>query len=260
VPTRQLPVNLPRPRGDAPAVGQLREPLIGWLITLAPVLVTTLLVGQFSVTALLGAGSALVLFATARLVGLRPIHAAEAQIRSALVRARARGSQADYQVRDLVRGSLALATCLGVGGGLVLVGAASTISRLGESSATAVTAGAMLLGLAPTLTPSLWFAALARCAAALHRPRVALWAGIPSAFAIIGSEWALHLAHGGALTGTPARVAASVGLAYLLGCALIRTLARRDPTLAPVLSLAGWRASWLVIRRLLHLTRPRWAG
>lgn len=260
MPTRQLTANLPRTRGDAPAAGQLREPLIGRLITLAPVLVTTLLVGQFSITALLGAATALAMFATARFVGLRPIHAAEGQIRSALVRARARGSQADYQVRDLVRGSLALATFVGVAGGLVLFGAASTISRLGASSATAMTAGAMLLGLAPTLTPSLWFAALARSAAALHRPRVALWTGIPSAFAIIGSEWALHLANGAALTDTPARVAVSVGLAYLLACALIRTLARRDPTLASVLSLAGWRASWLVIRRLVRLTRPRWVG
>lgn len=260
MPTRQLSANPPRARSDAPTTGQLHEPLIGWLIALAPVLVTTLLVGQFSVTALFGAGSALVLFAALRRVGLRPIHAAEAQIRSALVRARARGSQADYQVRDLVRGSLALATCVGVGGGLALIGAAATLSRFGESSAVAVTAGGMLLGLAPTLTPSLWFAALARCAAALHRPRVALWAGIPSAIAIVGSEWLLRLGHSAALTGAPGRVAVSVGLAYLLGCALMRALARRDPALAPVLSLAGWRASWLVIRRLLRLTRPRWVG
>ena len=76
----------------------------------------------------------------------------------------------------------------------------------------------------------------ARCVAALHRPRVALWAAIPSVFAIIGSEWALDLANAAALTGTPTRVAVSVGLAYLLGCALIRTLARRDPALAPVIA------------------------
>lgn len=256
MPSRQLTANLPRARTEAPTAGQFREPLIGWLTALAPVLVTALLVGQFSATALLGAASASVLFVAFRRVGLRPIHAAETQIRSALVRARARGGQADYEIRDLVRGSLALATGAGVGGGLALVGAASMITRLGESDAVA-TAGALLLGLAPTLTPSLWFTALARCAAALRRPRVALWAGIPAAGAIVGSEWLVRLGDGAALTQAPVRVTLSVGLAYLLGCALLRALARRDPTLAPVLSLAGWRASLLVIRRLLRLTRRR---
>ena len=150
------------------AVGQ-----IGQLALLATDLV---LLGRLGATALGAAGLAVLLFNQLRTTGAGLVGAVGERVASAVTRAQARaraevrtavglraGSwrrSAEYEVRDLVRGAVAVATVAGVAGALIMIGCGRLIGLLSQDARFAAPAQAMLIALAPGLLPYLWCQAL----------------------------------------------------------------------------------------------------
>ncbi|MFJ3219933.1 MATE family efflux transporter [Kitasatospora sp. NPDC086801] len=159
-------------------------------------------------------------------------------------------------VRGLVRAAMAVATLAGIAGAvlMVLIGQAATF--LGQDADVAHRAQSMLAALAPGLLPCLWFQAIRQFTVGMRRPQALLQITIASVAINAGLNWAFI--HG--TWGLPKLGLTGIGVAtssvYLLSFLALYASARRDPQLAPLLSLDFWRADVPTVRRLLGLGTP----
>jgi MATE family multidrug resistance protein len=246
------------------AVGQ-----IGQLALLATDLV---LLGRLGATALGAAGLAVLLFNQLRTTGAGLVGAVGERVASALTRAEARARaevrtavglctgtwrrSAEYEVRDLVRGAVAVATVAGVAGALIMIGCGRLIGLLSQDARFAAPAQAMLIALAPGLLPYLWCQALRQYGLGMRRPAASTRVTLLSVGLNLGLSWVLGFGAGPVPGFGVAGIGAATGLVQLLGGGLLYLAMRRDPVLAPMLSLAGWRTSWPAVRRLLRSGGP----
>jgi MATE family multidrug resistance protein len=246
------------------AVGQ-----IGQLALLATDLV---LLGRLGATALGAAGLAVLLFNQLRTTGAGLVGAVGERVASALTRAEARARaevrtavglrtgtwrrSAEYEVRDLVRGAVAVATVAGVAGALIMIGCGRLIGLLSQDARFAAPAQAMLIALAPGLLPYLWCQALRQYGLGMRRPAASTRVTLLSVGLNLGLSWVLGFGAGPVPGFGVAGIGAATGLVQLLGGGLLYLVMRRDPVLAPMLSLAGWRTSWPAVRRLLRSGGP----
>jgi hypothetical protein len=198
----------------------------------------------------------LLLFGQLRDLGATVGSVAGSQIRSTLIRSRARGNRPDYPVRDLLRASIAVTVLAGALGWLGCLALARLSGRLLADWPAGELAAHLLVALAPALPPSLCLHGLLRYFAAMGRPALGIGPAVRCAGASLGLGWLFGVGVGPLPGFGIAGVGTAVALGYLLGCWSAYRAARRDPVLAPTLSVAGWRASWLAVRRLLRLSAP----
>ncbi|MBD0674866.1 MATE family efflux transporter [Streptomyces sp. CBMA156] len=248
---------------DSRALAALAVPLA--LTQLAQVALTTtdtIMMGVLGTEALAAGGLALVVFNQLRTMGVGLVTSVGNQVAAAAARAeRAQGSEeaegtGDDDVRGLVRAAMAVATLAGLAGAvlMVLIGQAATL--LGQDAAVAHRAQGMLAALAPGLLPCLWFQAIRQFTVGMRRPQALLRITIASVAVNAGLNWIFI--HG--TWGLPQLGLTGIGVAtssvYLLSFLALLGSARRDPQLAPLLSLDFWRADAATVRRLLGLGTP----
>ncbi|OKI12728.1 MATE family efflux transporter [Streptomyces sp. CB03911] len=250
---------------DSRALAVLAVPLA--LTQLAQVALTTtdtIMMGVLGTEALAAGGLALVIFNQLRTMGVGLVTSVGNQVAAAAARAE-RGPAttgsgpepaADAEVRGLVRAAMAVATLAGLAGAVLMVLIGQVATFLGQDAAVAHRAQGMLAALAPGLLPCLWFQAIRQFTVGMRRPQALLRITIASVAVNAALNWAFI--HG--TWGMPELGLTGIGVAtssvYLLSFLALHASARRDPQLAPFLSLDLWRADAPTVRRLLGLGTP----
>ena len=272
----------PHPAADPPAMARF-----------VPVLLTAtdaVLLGRLGGPVLAAGGLAVLLFGLLRSAGAGLIGPVGDAVSSAVGRARARASAeaqsraaapartaagsslstlltrpdpgpppAEYEVRDLLRASVAVATVAGAVGALALLGVGHLLGHLLDQDARLGTLTAsVLVALAPGLVPSLWFEGLCRYRQGMRRPGTPVWLASVVVAAHLGLAWLLGFGAGPLPGFGAAGIGAATSAAYLFGFGLLYLCTGRDRALAPMLSLAGWRASLPAVRLLLRRARRRY--
>ncbi|MEV8633645.1 MATE family efflux transporter [Streptosporangium sp. NPDC051023] len=247
---------------DSRALASLAVPLA--LTQLAQVALTTtdtVMMGLIGVEALAAGGLAIVIFNQLRTMGVGLVTAVGNQIAATVARAESAApdgqrEQADEEVRDLVRASLALATLAGLAGAVLMVLIGHAVMWLGQDPKVVDAAEPVLYAMAPGLIPCLWFQAIRQFTVGMRRPQALLRITLASIVVNAGLNWAL-------IHGTwflPELGLPGVGLAttvvHVLSSLALYASARRDPRLAPLLSLNVWRSRGQTLRRLIRLGTP----
>jgi MATE family multidrug resistance protein len=231
------------------------------LTQLAQVALTTtdiVMIGVLGVEALAAGGLAIVLFNQLRTMGVGLITAAGNRVAAIAAQEEAGplAAQAERGVRDVVRASLVVATAAGVAGAVLMVGCGEALAWLGQDRGVVALAQPMLLALAPGLLPCLWFNAVRQYTVGMRRPR----ALVTITVVCIVVNAALNAALGYGLWVFPRLELVGIGLAttlaHLVSLLLLCAALRRDPVLAPMLSLRAWRAERSTVRELTGLGIP----
>jgi MATE family multidrug resistance protein len=260
-----MPPALTRLLTDSRALATLAVPLA--LTQLAQVALTTtdtIMMGLLGTEALAAGGLALVIFNQLRTMGVGLVTAVGNQVAAADARTESQDTEADAgaaqaareEVRDLVRASLLLSTLAGLAGALLMVGIGHLVVHLGQDPDVVDAAKPVLYALAPGLLPCLWFQAIRQFTVGMRRPQALLRITIASIAVNAGLNWVfIHGTWGLPKLGLP-----GIGLAttsvYALSFLALYLSARRDPRLAPVLSLSIWKTRPATLRRLTSLGAP----
>ncbi|MEH0638348.1 MATE family efflux transporter [Streptomyces bottropensis] len=265
-----MPPALTRLLTDSRALATLAVPLA--LTQLAQVALTTtdtIMMGLLGTEALAAGGLALVIFNQLRTMGVGLVTAVGNQVAAADARAESQDTQTDgagaddagtraahEEVRDLVRASLLLSTLAGLAGALLMVGIGHAVVFLGQDPDVVDAAKPVLYALAPGLLPCLWFQAIRQFTVGMRRPQALLRITLASIAVNAGLNWVfIHGTWGLPKLGLP-----GIGLAttsvYALSFLALYLSARRDPRLAPVLSLSIWKTRPATLRRLTGLGAP----
>ena len=237
---------------DVRALLALAIPLI--LTQLAQVALTTtdlLVIGWLGPSALAAGGLAMVVFNQFRTMGVGVVTPTGNQVAAASVRADAANA-----VPALLRAAFALATLTGLAGIALMAVSGYWLRWLGQAPEVVDAAAPLLLALAPGLLPCLWFQVIRQFTVGMTRPGPLLAITLVSVavnavldYALMKGAW-----------GLPALGLPGVGLAttlvYAASCLAFWAVVRRDAQLAPLLSLAGWRADAATLRRLWRLGLP----
>ncbi|WP_067142452.1 MATE family efflux transporter [Microtetraspora malaysiensis] len=259
---------LSRLRQDAKPLAALAVPLA--LTQLAQVALTTtdtVMMGLIGIEALAAGGLALVLFNQLRTMGVGLVTAVGNQVAAAAARAETAeaGSveghgqdmdRAGDDVRDLLRAALAVATLAGAVGAVLLVLSGHALTWLGQDAAVVRRMQPMLVALAPGLLPCLWFQAVRQFTVGMRRPQALLRITLASVAVNAGLNWVLIHGWWGLPKVGLAGIGVATSLVYLLSFIALYASARRDPVLAPMLSLRIWRVRPATLRRLLGLGTP----
>lgn len=255
-----MPPALTRLLVDGRALATLAVPLA--LTQLAQVALTTtdtVMMGLIGTEALAAGGLAMVVFNQLRTMGVGLVTAVGNQVAAADARAEKEGADAGSaheEVRDLVRASLLLSTLAGLAGAVLMVLIGHAVVFLGQDPDVVDAAKPVLYAMAPGLVPCLWFQAIRQFTVGMRRPQALLRITIASIAVNAGLNWVfIHGTWGLPKLGLP-----GIGLAttsvYALSFLALYVSARRDPTLAPVLSLSIWRTRPATLRRLAGLGAP----
>ncbi|MEV6986472.1 MATE family efflux transporter [Sphaerisporangium sp. NPDC051017] len=251
-------------RRDSRALGALAVPLI--LTQLAQVALTTtdtVMMALLGTTELAAGGLAIVIFNQIRTMCVGLGTAAGNQIAAAAARAEQATNgdthaqdAAHDEVRTILRSSLAVATLAGIAGALVMICIGQALAWLGQDATIVHLTQNMLYALAPGLLPCLWFQAVRQFTVGMRRPQALLQITLVSIGVNAGLNWILI--HGA--FGLPRLGLTGVGIAtstvYLLSFLALCLAAKKDATLAPLLSLDITRAQIATIKRLLGLGIP----
>ncbi|GAA1930198.1 MATE family efflux transporter [Streptantibioticus ferralitis] len=252
---------------DSRALAVLAVPLI--LTQLAQVALTTtdtVMMGLLSTTDLAAGGLAVVIFNQLRTMGVGLVTSVGNQIAAASAHAQSTENEpdrdgakryaAEEQVRGIVRASLALATLAGVVGSILMLLIGQCLTWLGQEADVVNRAQTMLLALAPGLIPCLWFQAIRQFTVGMRSPQALLQITIASVAVNAGLNWALiHGTWGLPELGLPG-IGVATTLVYLLSFLALYLSAKKDPVLAPMLSLNITKADRAVVRRLIGLGVP----
>ncbi|MEV5320292.1 MATE family efflux transporter [Streptomyces sp. NPDC052687] len=253
-----MPPALTRLLTDSRALATLAVPLA--LTQLAQVALTTtdtVMMGLIGTEALAAGGLAMVIFNQLRTMGVGLVTAVGNQVAAADARGEQDGSEAAREdVRDLVRASLLLSTLAGLAGAVLMILIGHAVVWLGQDPDVVDAAKPVLYAMAPGLLPCLWFQAIRQFTVGMRRPQALLRITIASIAVNAGLNWVfIHGTWFFPKLGLP-----GVGLAttsvYALSFLALYLSARRDPQLAPVLSLSIWKTRPATLRRLTALGTP----
>ncbi|MFI9344879.1 MATE family efflux transporter [Streptomyces sp. NPDC052773] len=253
-----MPPALTRLLTDSRALATLAVPLA--LTQLAQVALTTtdtVMMGLICTEALAAGGLAMVIFNQLRTMGVGLVTAVGNQVAAADARGEQDGSEAAREdVRDLVRASLLLSTLAGLGGAVLMILIGHAVVWLGQDPDVVDAARPVLYAMAPGLLPCLWFQAIRQFTVGMRRPQALLRITIASIAVNAGLNWVfIHGTWFFPKLGLP-----GIGLAttsvYALSFLALYVSARRDPQLAPVLSLSIWKTRPATLRRLTSLGTP----
>ncbi|MFB6943745.1 MATE family efflux transporter [Streptomyces sp. NPDC056237] len=250
---------------DSRALATLAVPLI--LTQLAQVALTTtdtVMMGFLGTQELAAGGLAIIIFNQLRTMGVGLVTSVGNQIAAAGARAEQAAQDANRdgqgqsreEVRGIVRASMALATLAGIAGAVLMILIGQALPWLGQDGAVADRAQTMIFALAPGLLPCLWFQVIRQFTVGMQRPQALLQITIASVAVNAGLNWILI--HG--TWGLPRMGLTGVGIAtssvYLLTFIALYLSAKKDTTLAPLLSLNLMKADPEVLKRLLRLGIP----
>ncbi|MFJ6573387.1 MATE family efflux transporter [Streptomyces sp. NPDC091292] len=246
---------------DSRALATLAVPLI--LTQLAQVALTTtdtVMMGFLGTKELAAGGLAIVIFNQVRTMGVGLVTSVGNQIAAAGALAeQVRGGEEERsreEVRGIVRASMALATLAGIAGAVLMILIGQALPWLGQDAEVADRAQSVLFALAPGLLPCLWFQAIRQFTVGMRRPQALLRITIASIAVNAGLNWVLI--HG--TWGLPGLGLTGIGTAtstvYLLSFLALYLAAKKDTTLAPLLSLHLVKADPAVVKRLLRLGIP----
>ncbi|WP_051343146.1 MATE family efflux transporter [Pseudonocardia spinosispora] len=208
------------------------------------------LLGRLGDVPVAAGGLVIGLFAMVTAVGTSLLSATSGQITAAVARARARGTCPVYQVRDLVRAAIAVATVAGAMGLLAVLGIGALLPLLGQDAEVVALTRPLLLAMAPGLLPFLWTAALSQYRCGLGRPESTATIQLVTLALNAGLGLALGLLLG------PTGIGVATTLASLAAFGMLRRTSQRDDELTATVSLAGWRTSLPAVRRLVRLGLP----
>lgn len=234
------------------------------LTQLAQVALTTtdtLMMGLIGTEALAAGGLAVVLFNQLRTMGVGLITAVGNQVAAAEARLETADGTGDVSedpepIRDIVRASFAIATIAGILGAIIMVALGYALVWFGQDPAVLDLAQPMLLALAAGLVPCLWFQVIRQFTVGMRRPKALIWITVASIAVNAGLNWILISgAWGLPRLGLPG-IGLATSLVYLLSFLVFYAVVRRDPVLAPLLSLRGWKASRTTVRTLVQLGIP----
>ncbi|MFE4333177.1 MATE family efflux transporter [Streptomyces sp. NPDC056831] len=250
---------------DSRALATLAVPLI--LTQLAQVALTTtdtVMMGFLGTQELAAGGLAIVIFNQLRTMGVGLVTSVGNQIAAAGARAEQAAQEANQdgqeqgreEVQGIVRASMALATLAGIAGAVLMILIGQALPWLGQDAAVADRAQTMIFALAPGLLPCLWFQVIRQFTVGMQRPQALLQITIASVAVNAGLNWILI--HG--TWGLPRMGLTGVGIAtssvYLLTFIALYLSAKKDTTLAPLLSLNLMKADPEALKRLLRLGIP----
>ncbi|SCF56735.1 MATE family efflux transporter [Streptomyces sp. Ncost-T10-10d] len=250
---------------DSRALATLAVPLI--LTQLAQVALTTtdtVMMGFLGTQELAAGGLAIVIFNQLRTMGVGLVTSVGNQIAAAGARAEQAAQDANQdgqeqgreEVQGIVRASMALATLAGIAGAVLMILIGQALPWLGQDAAVADRAQTVIFALAPGLLPCLWFQVIRQFTVGMQRPQALLQITIASIAVNAGLNWILI--HG--TWGLPRMGLTGVGIAtssvYLLTFIALYLSAKKDTTLAPLLSLKLMKADPEVLKRLLRLGIP----
>lgn len=249
--------------GDGRALAALAVPLI--LTQLAQVALTTtdtVMMGLLGTQELAAGGLAIVIFNQLRTMGVGLVTAVGNQVATAAARSeQATGTDGPeenggQEIRSLVAASMAVATLAGFAGALLMLAIGRSLMWLGQDAAVVDRTQTMLLALAPGLLPCLWFQAVRQFTVGMRRPQRLLQITLASVAVNAGLNWVLIHGTGGlprlGLTG----VGVATSTVYLLSFAALYVSAKRDPELAPLLSLNVAKADPATVKRIVALGVP----
>lgn len=241
----------------------ISAPIAG--IQLAQVALTTVdlaMMGILGVQAIAAGGLAITLYNQVRTMCVGVVTAVGNLVAGSAGRAGARGhsgdldDQAQAEVRTVLRAAFLVATLVGLAGGAVLVGLSYAIGWLGQDHDILVLARPMMAALACGLIPMLWLNVLRQFAVGMRRPGSLLGVTIASIALNAGLNAILIYGWFGlpvlGLTG----IGCATSIVNLATCGIYLMMVRRDPQLAPMLSIRGWRAERATVRRILRLGIP----
>lgn len=249
-------------RGYRPLVA-VAAPITG--IQVAQIALTTtdlIMLGSMSVAAIAAGGLAITLYNQLRTMCVGVITAVGNMVAKAVGSGESRGGEdtpdqrAHDEVRQVVRAAFLVATLVAALGGLVLVALSYALTFFGQDSAVLDLARPMMMALAPGLIPMLWLNALRQFAVGMRRPGSLLGVTIVS----VAINAVLDGAFINGWFGFPVLGLVGVGLAttsvQVLNFAAFYVIVRRDQTLAPLLSVAGWKADAATAGRIVRLGVP----
>lgn len=256
-------MNLPfANRGYRPLI-TVASPIAG--IQLAQVALTTtdlVMMGSLSVAAIAAGGMAITLYNQLRTMCVGVVTSVGNQVAGAVGRGEQRtgGTELDDRARDEVRqvgrSSFLVATLVGLLGALLLVALSYALAWFGQDAGILSMARPTMWALAPGLIPMLWLNVLRQFAVGMRRPGSLLGVTVVS----IGVNAALDGGFAYGWFGLPELGLPGIGLATTLvqGLNFLAFLAilRRDPVLAPLLSVRAWRADPTTVREILRLGIP----
>ncbi len=245
---------------DSRALAVLAVPLV--LTQLAQVALTTtdtVMMGLLGTRDLAAGGLAIVIFNQLRTMGVGLVTSVGNRIAAAAARAELAdhaASEADEEVRRIVRASMAVATLAGLAGAVLMLLIGQSLTRLGQEAAVAARAQTMLLALAPGLLPCLWFQAVRQFTVGMRRPQALLRITLASVAVNAGLNWLLiHGTWGLPELGLPG-IGVATSAVYLLSFLALYASAKRDRVLAPLLGLDVLKAERATMRELLRLGVP----
>lgn len=249
-------------RGYRP-LAAVAAPITG--IQLAQIALTTtdlIMMGSMSVVAVAAGGLAVTLYNQLRTMCVGVITAVGNLVADAAGRGEARAGEdnaddrARHEVRQVVRASFLVATLVALLGAGVLVALSYALTLFGQDSAVLARARPMMMALAPGLVPMLWLNALRQFAVGMRRPGSLLAVTIASVVVNALLDGAFLYGWGG----FPVLGLLGVGLAttavQVLNFVAFYVIVRRDEQLAPLLSVAGWKADAATAGRIVRLGVP----
>lgn len=229
------------------------------LTQLAQVALTTtdtVMMGLLGTAALAAGGLAIVLFNQLRTMGVGLVTAVGNQVAAAEVRAEASEAEGRGEIRTIVRASFAIATAAGVVGAAAMIALGYALAWLGQDPEVLTAARPMLAALAPGLVPCLWFQVIRQFTVGMRRPKALVWITVGSVAVNASLNWVFITGPGGLpRLGLPG-IGIATSTVYLLTFVVFLVVVRRDPHLAPLLSLRIRKTDGPTLRRLLGLGVP----
>lgn len=253
------------PRTGYRALLAVAGPLAG--VQLAQVALTTtdlVMLGSLDVTAVAAGGLAILLHNQVRTMCVGVVTPLGNLVAAAAGRhptgtpgsSEAPGAELSDEVRGLLRSGLAVGTAVGVVFALVLVALGAMLPWFGQAPPVVAVALPTMATLAPGLIPMLWLNVLRQFAVGLHRAGSLLGVTVASiGVNVVLDGGFLHGWLGLPVLGAPG-VGVATSLVQVVNVAAYYAILRRDPHLAPALTLQAWRADRAQSRELLRLGAP----
>ena len=173
-----------------------------------------------------------------------------------LVAAASGAARAGSDIRDLVSASFAVATAAGLLFWAAMLGAGKLLLWLGQDAVVVSKAAVYLSAAAPGIVPLLWFQVLRNVTVGLRRPGPLLAITLGSIGVNAALDYALMFGAFGLPALGLAGIACSTTLVNLFSFIVFLAIARRDPALAPLLSIRAWPAGAQALRRMWKMGLP----
>ncbi|MFF0489980.1 MATE family efflux transporter [Nocardia sp. NPDC004068] len=214
------------------------------------------LMGSLGIGQVAAGGLALTLFNQIRTMCVGLITATGNQVATVVSAAEKRNTNADTEIRDVVRSSFLIATVAGLLGGLVLIGLGWALRWLWQDASVLAEARPMMVALAPGLLPCLWFQVLRQYSVGMQRPQALLLVTLAS----VGLNLVLALGFMHGWAGLPALGLTGIGVAtslvFLITFAVFWAMVRHDAELGATLPIRMWPVHGRTVLAELRLGTP----